>query len=744
MPLPEQDSTEIRGTTLSVVYQNPDNGYAVLQIEDDSGERSVVRGRLPAATVGENIHAEGKWIVDKRFGRQFDAHRIAALPPTSTKGILHFLSSGIIDGIGPAYARRIVETFGTDTFRIINEESQRLQEIRGIGKARRLRIRESWKRLKSIRDLMIFLHHYGLSTARALRLYKLYGEEAANILRADPYRLARDVAGIGFHTADDIAQKMGKGHDSPFRCVAGLQHILNTAERQGHCALPQAILLQETANLLAVAPEELAATLETSIRTGEVVVESLDGEDLVYTPRLFHAEQIVADATLTLLAAPVVHPAPQEAPDSGTPSPNPIPKPILNLLEHSPPLSKEQLRAVECAASHRFSILTGGPGTGKTTVMRSLIARLLQDKIHPVLCAPTGRAARRLSESTGQDAFTLHRALEYQPHSGFARNRQHPMAGDFFIVDEASMVDIELMASLLAAIPEHAGLLLVGDADQLPSVGAGNVLSDLIESGIVPIAQLRQIYRQSAGSRIIDAAHLINAGKLPPLDPLPDSDFFFLPRTDPESIVETLLQLITDRIPKRFGFHPRDDIQILTPMNRNSLGTKELNTRLQSALNPPSSEKAEIERFGTLFRTGDKVIQTRNNYEKEIFNGDIGHITSITTDPSTIHISFETHPQVLYEPDELDELQLAYAITIHKSQGSEFPAVIIPLARQHHLMLQRKLVYTAVTRGRKLALLVGEKNALSIAVQNRQGSKRYSGLKARLQKNASAADESHS
>ena len=366
--------------------------------------------------------------------------------------------------------------------------------------------------------------------------------------------------------------------------------------------------------------------------------------------------------------------------------------------------------------------------------MRALIEILAAKKVNPVLCAPTGRAAKRLSESTGREAFTLHRALEYQPVVGFARNRHRPLSGDLFIVDETSMVDLRLMAAFLEAIPAHGHVLLVGDADQLPSVGPGNLLADLITSGVVPVARLTHIYRQAAESRIIKAAHEVNEGHVPPLDNPPDADFFFLPRQGAEAITETLEHLISERIPGRFGWHPRDGIQVLTPMNRHSLGTRELNARLQNALNPPGDSKLEIERFGTTFRTSDKVIQIRNNYDKEIFNGDIGHISEITTEPTSVYVSFEGHPRVHYEPGELDELALAYAVTIHKSQGSEFPAVVIPLSTQHFPMLQRNLLYTAITRGKRLVVVVGEKRALEIAVGNREGLLRHSGLARRLRK----------
>ncbi len=717
----DSDSAEIGGLIEAVVFHNEENGYTIMQVDGGSGGRFTVRGRLPAATAGERIRAVGKWKQDRRFGRQFEAERIVALPPDSPEGIRRFLASGLIDGIGVAYAERIVAAFGTDTFRVIEEESQRLEEIPGIGKSRRLRIKESWKRQKSVRDLMIFLHLHGLSTARALRLYKIYGQEAANILRADPYRLARDVPGVGFRTADGIARQMGQAADSPRRLAAGTLHALDQAERQGHVALPRPALVEEAAKLLEAPADDIELALNQLLLEGRVVAES-DGEEvLVYPLDLHEAEEAVARSVAKLLLSPPVLP-PLDA------------ETAVDWVEqrHSLRLSSEQAEAVLKAGSHRFSILTGGPGTGKTTILKALIHLFASKKANPVLCAPTGRAAKRLAESTGREAFTLHRALEYQPVAGFARNRHRPLAGDLFIVDEASMIDLRLMASFMEAIPPHGSVLLVGDADQLPSVGPGRVLADLIGSEVVPVARLSRIYRQGAGSRIVEAAHEVNDGRLPPLDNPADADFFFLPREGAEAIAETLLHLVAGRIPERFGLHPRDGIQVLSPMNRQSLGTRELNARLQAALNPPGELKNEIERFGAVFRTGDKVIQLRNNYEKEVFNGDIGHIAEITNEPVSIHVAFEGNARVRYEPGELDELQLAYAVTIHKAQGSEFPAVVVPLASQHFPMLQRNLLYTAITRGKRLVVIVGERRALETALRRGEGQARHSGLAHRL------------
>ncbi|MEX2581442.1 MAG: ATP-dependent RecD-like DNA helicase [Verrucomicrobiales bacterium] len=734
------EPAEIQGAVHSIVFHNEENGYTIMQVatgevatgEKAPGEKSLVTvlGNLPAVTQGEEIKATGRWRKDRRFGRQFQADHIQALPPHTSEGIERFLASGLVEGVGKTYAKRIVDRFGEDTFRVIEEESQKLEQVPGIGKARRLRIKESWKRQKAVRDVMIFLHEHGLSTARALRLYKTYGEEAANVLRQDPYRLARELPGVGFRTADDIARKMGRDPNSPQRLGAGIQYVLQQAERNGHCALPRAELIEESVRTLDCAAEDVEGTLNRLVLESCIVVENFGGATLVFPVDLFEAEGLVAESVARLLGGSPSLPAVDA--DAA----------IAWFERHQRiQLGDEQREAVLAATRHRFSVVTGGPGVGKTTILDAVLRILTAKKVASVLCAPTGRAAKRLTESTGHEAFTIHRLLEYQPGVGFTRTRAKPLQGDLFVVDEASMVDVRLMANLLSAIPEHGSVVLVGDVDQLPSVGPGNVLRDIVDSGVAPVSRLHRIYRQRETSRIVTAAHEVNRGARPALDNAGDSDFFFIERNGPETIAETLRHLVSERIPEGFGLDPRDEVQVLTPMNRRSLGTQELNRLLQSTLNPPAELKFEIERFGILFRTGDKVIQTRNNYEKDVFNGDIGHIAEITTEPVSIHVTFEGNRRVHYEPGELDELQLAYAITIHKSQGSEFPAVVIPLASQHYVLLQRNLLYTAMTRGKRLVIIVGETKALDLAVQNRESSDRYSGLKRRLETAAPAETE---
>lgn len=709
----------------AVVFHNEENGYSIMQVDRADGSRSMheritVLGNLPAVVEGEQIHAFGHWRKDQKFGRQFQADRVDAVAPATEKGIERFLASGLIDGIGKQYAKRIVNTFGTDTFRVIDEESQKLESVPGIGKARRIKIKNSWKRQKSVRDIMIFLHEQGISTARALRLFKEYGENAVSILRADPYRLAREIPGIGFKTADEIARKMGQADDATRRVESGILFVLEQAEHEGHCALPRNELVTRSTEILSLPAEPVEQVLGEMLKTQSLAILESNSESLVFLEELNAAESTVATTLRDLAHAPSNLPSIQE-------------EAAIAWFErhHQITLGEEQAAAVLKACQSRFSIITGGPGVGKTTILRAVLAILTSKKVRPILCAPTGRAARQLSESTGIDASTIHRTLEFQPGHGFTRNQEHPLEGDLIIVDEASMLDVRLMSQLLLALPQKASLLLVGDVDQLPSVGPGSILQDLIRSEIAPVSRLTQIYRQVEESSIIAASHAVNRGELPSLANSAESDFFFLDRENSEEILSTVEHLLSKRIPEGFGLHPRDDIQLLTPMNRQSLGTRELNRKLQGDLNPPSELKAEILRFGTTFREGDKVMQTRNNYEKEIFNGDIGHIIEITTEPTSIFVRFGEEA-VHFEPGELDELQLAYAITIHKSQGSEFPAVVIPVSSQHYMLLQRNLLYTAITRGKRLVILVGERKALEMAVRRAKSAHRYTGLLKRL------------
>ncbi len=712
---------ELRGEVESVVFHNEENGYTVLRLklEGRRAETETVVGNIPAITAGERIKAHGNWIDDRQYGRQFRADRLHADAPVTKEGIRRFLASGLIEGIGKEYAKRIVEKFGTEVFDIIDHASQRLEEIDGIGAKRRRRIKESWKRQRAVRDIMVFLHSHGISAARALRIFKTYGEEAVEILRANPYRLAEDISGIGFRTADEIAGKMGQAGDAPARLRAGVDYVLKQAASSGgHCALPHEELVAQGTEMLGVPEVSIEETVAGLIRAGKLVEASVGEAKLVYLPEMREAEISIAERIGHFASKPASYP------EIDT-------ERAVAWFEEKQEfrLGDEQRSAVTEALGSRLLVITGGPGVGKTTILKAVLSILVRKQVKPVLCAPTGRAAKRLSESTGTNAVTIHRLLEFLPEGGFARGRSKPLEGDLFVVDEASMIDVLLMQRLMEALPDEGHLLLVGDVDQLPSVGPGRVLGDLIDSGAVPVARLTEIFRQAAASRIITAAHAINAGELPDLDAGgEDSDFFFLERTETDALLRTLVDVVARRLPSHYGFQAAQDIQVLTPMNRNTLGTANLNATLQAALNPPGEWKFEIERFGVTYRAGDKVIQTRNDYDKEVFNGDIGVIREIATEPARITVQFEGKRDVDYEPGELDELQLAYAITIHKSQGSEFPVVVMPVSTQHFIMLQRNLVYTGVTRGKRLVVLVGDRKALAMAVKKGGEQRRWTGL----------------
>ena len=708
----------LRGLVDRVVFHNEDNGYCILKIVPE-GKRDVVSliGKAPRVVAGEEFEARGVWEPNRDFGPQFKADELKLRRPDSLDGIERYLGSGLIDGIGPKYAKRIVEKFGPKVFDIIENESKRLEDVEGVGKKRRMEIRVSWMKQKAIHGIMLFLHQHGISSSRALRIYKTYGEEAQAVLKENPYRLAQDIRGVGFKTADDIAYQLGVAEDAPERIKAGILHVLETAAQSGHCCFPEAKVIEKAIELLGV--EALIAPQIEALLTSDQVERH--GEFL-YLPYLRAAEQSIAASVKSLAALPAAYPPIDE--DAAL---------AWVMKKTGKELAESQQRAVREALRQRLLIITGGPGVGKTTILRSILLILQSKQVKLVLAAPTGRAAKRLSESTGLEAKTLHRLLEYQGDGRWGRHRGKPLVGDLFVIDEASMIDAPLMAQLLSALPQGAHLLIVGDADQLPSVGPGMVLHDLIASGTVPCVKLTEIFRQAASSRIITSAHDINRGQVPDLKPTRGSDFFFLEASEPDEIRDLIVQLAHTRLPAKYGFDPIADIQVLTPMNRNLLGTASLNHSLQLALNPPNELKFEIERFNTTFRCGDKVIQTHNNYDKEVFNGDIGHIVTIDTDPVKVHVRYDADRLVEYEPGELDELQPAYALTIHKSQGSEFPCVIIPVSTQHYVLLERSLIYTAITRAKKLCVLVGDERALSLAVGRQESRKRFTGLKASLE-----------
>ncbi|MEI6349958.1 MAG: ATP-dependent RecD-like DNA helicase [Verrucomicrobiota bacterium] len=725
---PEQNPQDgLSGLIDRVTFHNEETGFAVLRVQV-KGQRDLVTvvGSLPSVTAGEWITAQGRWVRDREHGLQLKADYLKCTEPTSREGIEKYLGSGMIKGIGPVYAKKLVNKFGEEIFEIIEKFSPRLQEIEGIGPGRRRQIKEAWSAQKVIRDIMVFLHSNGVSTSRAVRIYKTYGDQAIETVRANPYTLAKDITGIGFKTADVIAEKVGIPKDSILRASAGISHVLLEATNAGHCALPRTLLVEKGLKLLEVDEAIVEEALERQLVNREVIEDEVGGQTLIFLPALKYAEAGIAEKIHKLSGRPAGYP------------PIDLEKAVQWCEgKTGKELAASQKAAIAQALKSRALIITGGPGVGKTTLINSLLLILRAKRVKCLLCAPTGRAAKRLSETTGLEARTIHRLLEFAPKSGgFTRNEDRPLDCDLLVVDETSMVDVPLMDKLLKAIPARAHLILVGDVDQLPSVGPGKVLSNLIESRAIPVVRLTEIFRQAAASRIITNAHRINQGEMPEIpEDARDSDFFFVEREEPESIQAAVVKIARERVPAKLRCDPIRDVQVLCPMNTGSLGTREMNRVLQDALNPVRPHEPVVEKFGWEFRLRDKAIQTRNNYDKEVFNGDIGQVTAIDLDDKELTIRFDNR-EVVYDFGELDEVSLAYAVTVHKSQGSEFPVVIVPIATQHYLLLQRNLVYTGITRGKKMVLLIGQKKALGLAVRNNQTTQRFSGLLARLQAGA--------
>jgi len=712
----------LAGLVERVTYHNAENGFCVLRAKI-RGYRDVVTvvGHAASIAAGEWVTATGGWVNDRTHGQQFKARFLRTSPPTSADGIEKYLSSGMIRGIGPVYAKKLVRAFGDKVFDVIETAPDRLREVAGIGPVRAAGILAAWAEQKAVREIMVFLHSHGVGTARAVRIFKTYGSDAIQVMTENPYRLARDIRGIGFKTADAIAMKLGIEKTAMIRVRAGISYALNEAMDEGHCGLPTADLVPLAEKLLEVPPDLIRTALELELQDGTVIADRVGETPCVFLAGLYRAERTIAER-LTALA-------------NGTLPWSWIdPEKALRWVADriGLTLAESQIAAIRLALISKVLVMTGGPGVGKTTIVRAILRILAAKGVRLLLCAPTGRAAKRMSEATGFEARTIHRLLEVDPKTGgFKRGEDNPLDCDLLVIDETSMVDVPLMQALLRAVPGNAALLIVGDIDQLPSVGPGPVLADIIASGAVPVVRLTEVFRQAAQSRIITNAHRINQGAIPDLaPPETDSDFYFVPAEDPETAIARIVELVKTRIPKRFGLDPIRDIQVLCPMNRGGVGARSLNIELQAALNPAGDRK--VERFGWTFAPHDKVMQIENDYDKEVYNGDIGTVEDVDLADGTLMANFDGR-SVSYEFGELDTLVPAYAATIHKSQGSEYPAVVIPLLTQHYAMLQRNLLYTGVTRGKKLVILVGQKKAVAIAVRNVSGRRRWSKLAEWLQ-----------
>ncbi len=705
-----------------MTFHNADTGFAVLRVKA-RGKRDLVAlvGHAASISAGEYVHAVGVWLTDRTHGLQFKADVLKTTPPTTTEGMARYLGSGMVRGIGPKLAERIVGRFGLDTFEIIEADSARLREVPGIGEFRASKIAAGWAEQKAVRDIMVFLHSHGVSTSRAVRIFKTYGHDAIAVMTDDPYRLARDIRGIGFRSADAIAMRLGLTKESPKRLRAGVSFALQTATDEGHCALPVEELVRLAEKLLEVPEGPIRAAIEAELGSGSVVLDRIEGELCLFLRGLHSAEHDIAERLRSLARGN-------------------LPWPTIDVERAIPwaeertgnTLSASQRGAVDLVLRSKLAVITGGPGVGKTTLLDTILRILTAKGVRLLLAAPTGRAAKRMSEQTGIEAKTIHRLLEVDPkNGGFRKGSDDPLECDLLVLDETSMVDVPLMNAITKAIPPRSGLLLVGDVDQLPSVGPGRILADVIDSSAIAVARLTEVFRQAAESRIVINAHRINRGEMPEWPrPGSNSDFYFVECRDPEDGAAKVVEIVRDRLPQRFGLDPVRDVQVLCPMQRGALGARALNGDLQNALNP--NPPSRVERFGSVFLPGDKVMQTENDYDKEVFNGDLGAITRIDEEDGVLHVNFDGR-DVAYEFGELDTLVPAYATTIHKSQGSEYLVVVITLGIQHYTMLARNLLYTAVTRGKRLVVIVGQRRALAIAVRTSNARRRWTKLDEWLQ-----------
>lgn len=764
---------QLTGSVERITFYNSENGYSVVRLRPERGLADLhegaklnlqaldreglvtIVGNLPELTPGEILELTGRWITHPKHGYQFTVEACQQVLPATTTGIRRYLGSGMVKGIGPRLAERIVAQFGVKTLDVIEQTPERLQRVADIGPKRMRLIARAWEEQKQVKEIMLFLHGHGVSSGLAVKIFKTYADEALSVVQTDPYRLARDIHGVGFKTADKLAQALGLPLEHPSRLEAGVVHVLNEMSDEGHVFAPRQQLAERSQVLLEQPLEAVLTAIQRLEADGRVQVEDLpdkkwnaanqpvhpmvdapgNGELInhqlpaVYLTPFYYAELGAAGRLQSLLKGS------QEGLGLLPTRLSDLPEAFVNI---DPALSAEQQAAVRAALRSPVSILTGGPGTGKTTALRALITVLTSAGKRFALASPTGRAAKRLSEATGHPASTIHRLLGFSPSEGFRFNIDHPLPVDMLVVDEVSMLDLLLLNTLLKAVEPGTHLLLVGDADQLPSVGAGDVLRDLLESGQVPVTRLTAIFRQAAGSQIITNAHRINRGEMPIFGAVEEgADFFLFPAEEPEQAADWVRQVVAQRIPEKFGLHPLTDVQVLAPMYRGPAGVHALNQILQTALNPPDSRKVERQLYGSVFRTGDKVMQVQNNYDKEVFNGDIGYIAGIDLEEHSLEVAFDSgrgaaRQRVNYDWSEADQIVLAYAVSVHKAQGSEFPAVVIPLLTSHYMMLQRNLLYTAVTRASKLCVLVGSRRAIGMAISNNRVAQRWTGLAHRL------------
>jgi len=712
-------ATKIKGILERIIYENEETGFIVAKIkEDGKKELTTIVGNLIGVNPGETLELQGRWVYKKDYGEQFEVRDYRTVVPATIAGIEKYLGSGLIKGIGPVTAKRIVSHFGLETLDVIEKTPRRLLEVEGVGEKRVSMIVGAWEAQREIKEVMLFLQSHGVSTSYAVKIYKHYGGGSISVVKNDPYRLAKEIYGIGFKTADKIAGNLGIGKDSLKRIEAGVIYVLSELVDEGHTCYPYRDLVEEASKVLEVPKPLVEEGIESLRKSDELIIEEDKDDRLVFLKPLHVAEVSVARRLREILSHP---------------RRNPVSIDVDKAIEWVEGklgfgLAEEQRLAIRKAIEEKVLVITGGPGVGKTTLINAIVRIFSAKRLRVELCAPTGRAAKRMSEVVGVPSKTIHRLLEYSPgDKGFKKNQEDPIDTDVLIVDETSMVDVVLMHHLLKALDKGSTLILVGDVDQLPSVGAGSVLSDIISSGVVPVVRLTEVFRQARESRIITNAHLVNKGKFPVLGNRDSEirDFYFIERETPEEVLSTIVELVTKRIPERFGFDPIEDIQVLTPMNRGVIGSGNLNIELQRVLNPKKGDF--IQRGARVFYAGDKVMQIRNNYDKEVFNGDIGRIVGIDKEEQEVYIEFDGR-RISYDFSELDEITLSYSATVHKAQGSEYPCVVMPIHTTHFPMLQRNLLYTAITRAKKLFVMVGTKKAIAISVKNNRVEKRYSSL----------------